>query len=222
MRRSATTNAGCDRHNIDDGTGLPLDHAGKKQFGNHKHALKVNVYDPISKFNGHINNIDPLAKCPGIVDQYIDCAAEAVKNLTTQGLYLISVTNIGFVLKYSEIIRPCPKDYYIRKHTHSAFFDTRLDSLLRNVNCETLVCVGFALDMCLGATMLDALWRNYRVLLLRDCTYAVEIPGIDQMPGAWTEHWVLYTECAIGYTATAENWITACEAVRKDELQAPS
>jgi len=117
------------------------------------------------------------------------------------------------VLKYSKVIAPREGDYYIRKHVHSGFFDTRLDSLLRNLGCKTLVCVGFALDMCLGTTMIDALWRNYRVILLRDCTYAIEIPGIDE-PGSWTNRWILYTECAIGYTATSEEWIAACKAAR--------
>jgi nicotinamidase-related amidase len=116
------------------------------------------------------------------------------------------------VLKYSDIISPKPGDYYIRKHVHSAFFDTRLDTLLRNLGCKTLVCVGFALDMCLGNTMIDALWRNYRVLLLRDCTYAIEVPGVDA-PGSWTERWILYTECAIGYTSTSAEWIKACKNV---------
>lgn len=118
------------------------------------------------------------------------------------------------VLKYSDVIKPQPTDYYIRKHTHSGFFDTRLDSLLRNLRCETLVCVGFALDMCLGATMIDALWRNYRVLLLRDCTFAVELPDIDE-PGSWTNRWIIYHECAIGYTATSKQWISSCEATLK-------
>jgi ureidoacrylate peracid hydrolase len=117
------------------------------------------------------------------------------------------------VLKYSAIVAPREGDYYIRKHVHSAFFDTRLDTLLRNLGCKTLVCVGFALDMCLGTTMIDALWRNYRVLLLRDCTYAIEIPGVDE-PGAWTDRWILYHECAIGYTATSEAWVAACRASR--------
>jgi ureidoacrylate peracid hydrolase len=116
------------------------------------------------------------------------------------------------VLKYSSIIKPQPGDYYVRKHTHSGFFDTRLDSLLRNLRCENLVCVGFALDMCLGATMIDALWSNYRVVLLRDCTFAVEIPEFDAL-GAWTNCWILYHECAIGYTTTSERWIAACDAV---------
>jgi len=118
------------------------------------------------------------------------------------------------VLKYSKIVAPQEGDYYIRKHVHSGFFDTRLDILLRNLGCKTLVCVGFALDMCLGTTMIDALWRNYRVLLLRDCTYAVELPGVDE-PGSWTNRWILYTECAIGYTATSEEWIAACKAAVK-------
>jgi ureidoacrylate peracid hydrolase len=116
------------------------------------------------------------------------------------------------VLKYSKIITPQETDYYIRKHVHSGFFDTRLDTLLRNLNCKNLVCVGFALDMCLGTTMIDALWRNYRVLLLRDCTYAVELPGLDE-PGAWTERWIIYMECAIGYTATSEDWILASKEI---------
>ena len=117
------------------------------------------------------------------------------------------------VLKYSKIVAPHEGDYYVRKHVHSGFFDTRLDTLLRNLGCKTLVCVGFALDMCLGTTMIDALWRNYRVLLLRDCTYAIEVPGVDE-PGAWTDRWILYAECAIGYTAVSEAWIAACEATR--------
>jgi ureidoacrylate peracid hydrolase len=70
--------------------------------------------------------------------------------------------------------------------------------------------------MCLGNTMIDALWRNYRVLLLRDCTYAIEIPGIDE-PGAWTNRWILYAECAIGYTTTSDAWIAACRAAREDK-----
>lgn len=113
-------------------------------------------------------------------------------------------------LSYSDVIAPRPGDYFIRKHVHSGFFDTRLDTLLRNLGCRNLVFVGFALDACLGTTMIDALWRNYRVLLLRDCTLASEIPTIDE-PGAWTARWVLYVECAVGYTTTSADWIRACE-----------
>jgi hypothetical protein len=64
------------------------------------------------------------------------------------------------VLTYSQVIVPQAGDYYIRKHVHSGFFDTRLDTLLRNLGVRNLVCVGIALDVCLGNTMIDALWRT--------------------------------------------------------------
>jgi ureidoacrylate peracid hydrolase len=116
------------------------------------------------------------------------------------------------VLKYVDAVRPQTGDYFVRKHTHSGFFDTRLDTLLRNLKIRNLVCVGFTLDMCLGATMMDALWRNYRVLLLRDCTYAAELPHIDE-PGSWTQRWITYVECAIGYTSTSSAFIDACSKI---------
>jgi nicotinamidase-related amidase len=116
------------------------------------------------------------------------------------------------VLKYGEVNRPKPGDYYVRKHVHSGFFDTRLDTLLRNLGVRNLVCVGFALDVCLGTTMIDAVWRNYRVVLLRDCTYAIELPGIDE-PGAWTKRWITYVECNIGCTTTSQEFVEACGAL---------
>ena len=125
------------------------------------------------------------------------------------------------VLQYSAVIAPQEGDYYIRKHVHSGFFDTRLDTLLRNLGVRNLVCVGFALDVCLGNTMIDALWRNYHVLLLRDCTYAIEIPGVDE-PGAWTQRWILYTECAIGCTTTSQAWQDACYAALETASSTPS
>jgi hypothetical protein len=69
--------------------------------------------------------------------------------------------------------------------------------------------------------MIDALWRNYHVLLLRDCTYAIEIPGVDE-PGAWTQRWILYTECAIGCTTTSQAWQDACYAALETASSTPS
>jgi nicotinamidase-related amidase len=113
------------------------------------------------------------------------------------------------VLSYTKAVAPRDGDYFVRKHVHSAFFDTRLDTLLRNLGVRHLVCVGFTLDVCLGTTMIDAVWRNYRVVLLRDCTYAIELPGIDTH-GSWTERWITYAECNIGHSSTAEAFVRAC------------
>jgi nicotinamidase-related amidase len=114
-------------------------------------------------------------------------------------------------IKYAEVIKPDKDDYFIRKWVYSGFFDTRLDTLLRNLRIDTLVCTGFAGDICLLTTMIDATYHNYRVLLLRDCTQSVEIPEVDGKDFGFTKRMILWSECHIGYTATSEEFIAACK-----------
>ena len=113
-------------------------------------------------------------------------------------------------IKHSPVIAPEPDDYYIRKHTYSGFFDTRLDTLLRNLGISTLFCTGFSADICLLGTMIDALYRNYEVILLRDCTQAVEIPEVDGSEQAFTKRMILWAECYLGYTVTSKQFIAVC------------
>ena len=117
-------------------------------------------------------------------------------------------------LKFSRVIEPKPEDYFIRKHAYSGFFQTRLDGLLRNLGVKNLVCVGFALDICLGCTMVDAVNLNYRVVLLRDCTMALEMPWeVEEL--LHTKRMTLWTEICVGYTATAGDFVAACSAVSR-------
>ncbi len=114
-------------------------------------------------------------------------------------------------VEFSKVIEPRPGDYFIRKHAYSGFFETRLDGLLRNLNIKTLICVGFALDICLHCTMVDAMNLNYQVLLLRDCAMALELPEeLEAM--AFTRRMVLWTEYAVGHSATSTAFIDACDA----------
>jgi nicotinamidase-related amidase len=112
-------------------------------------------------------------------------------------------------LKFSKVIEPRPEDYFIRKHAYSGFFQTRLDGLLRNLGIKALVCVGFALDLCLGTTMMDAMNLNYRIVLLRDCTMAMELPH-EVADLSFTNRMILWVEYAIGYTSTSESFVGAC------------
>ncbi len=119
-------------------------------------------------------------------------------------------------IKHADVIKPEADDYYVRKWVYSGFFDTRLDTLLRNLKIDTLVCTGFSGDICLLTTMIDATYHNYRVILLRDCTQSVEIPEVDGHDFAFTKRMILWTECHIGYTATSEEFIAACQNVLSD------
>ena len=111
-------------------------------------------------------------------------------------------------LHIPEQIAPLPGDYYIRKHTYSGFYDTRLDSLLRNLGAKYLLCAGFVTDCCIFFTLGDAVFRGYHTLLVRDCTLAAELPHeVDNF--TQTQRTILWIESIIGPTTTSNDLITA-------------
>ncbi len=75
-------------------------------------------------------------------------------------------------VKISKLLEPKEGEYFIRKHVYSGFVGTRLDLLLRHLNIHNLFVVGFSADACLFTTIIDALWHDYKCILLRDCTLA--------------------------------------------------
>ena len=119
-------------------------------------------------------------------------------------------------LKHSKIIAPRPEDYYIRKLYYSGFCDTRLDKLLRHLDVKTLVFVGYALDVCLHCTMIDAMNANYEVFFLRDCTLtdAEDIPGNTPGSMTYTERMIHWHEMNVGRSTTMEEFVKACQAVK--------
>jgi nicotinamidase-related amidase len=112
-------------------------------------------------------------------------------------------------MDFPEPLRPHDGDYYVRKYVYSAFYDTRLDTLLRNLRIRTLICAGQTADCCLLSTSLDALYRNYRVIWLRDGTRAGEKPGEEKdMPH--TQEIIRYFEDYVGFSVTCEEFVSAC------------
>jgi len=112
-------------------------------------------------------------------------------------------------------LRPHPEDYYVRKYVYSAFYDTRLDTLLRNLGIRTVICAGQTAECCLMATSLDAFYRNYRVVWLRDATRAGENPGEEaEMPN--TQRVIRYLENFIGFSVTCTEFAEACSRARTD------
>ena len=117
-------------------------------------------------------------------------------------------------LKVPPSLAPREGEFYVRKHVYSAFFDSRLDTALRNLGVETLVCAGLWANVCMAATALDALYRNYRVIWLRDGTLAGEKPE-DVASLANTARWIAWFEEIVGYTITSAEFATACEGMAR-------
>jgi nicotinamidase-related amidase len=63
-----------------------------------------------------------------------------------------------------------PTDVRIDKYRMSGFWDTELDSVLRNLGVTTLLFGGVNADQCVLATLMDANFLGYDTILVEDCT----------------------------------------------------
>jgi nicotinamidase-related amidase len=60
-------------------------------------------------------------------------------------------------------------DVMVDKYRMSGFWDTQLDSILRNLGVTTLLFAGVNLDQCVFTTLMDASFLGYDCVLLEDC-----------------------------------------------------
>ena len=63
-----------------------------------------------------------------------------------------------------------PTDIKVDKYRMSGFWDTPLDSILKNLGRTTLLIAGVNADQCVLCTLQDANFLGYDCILLQDCT----------------------------------------------------
>jgi ureidoacrylate peracid hydrolase len=99
-------------------------------------------------------------------------------------------------------LAPQPGDVVISKHRYSGFFQTELDRVLREREIRNLVFVGWTTSVCVESTLRDAFFRDYRCLVLSDCT--AEVVGSDLVR---TNHEasLLVIEALFGWVAESES-----------------
>jgi nicotinamidase-related amidase len=69
-------------------------------------------------------------------------------------------------------LRPDDEDYFVLKPMHSAFYQTPLDLLLRELEVSTIILSGLATNSCILCTAHDANMRNIKIIVPRDCCTA--------------------------------------------------
>ncbi|MEG4327792.1 isochorismatase family cysteine hydrolase, partial [Microcoleus sp. herbarium5] len=67
-------------------------------------------------------------------------------------------------------LKPKSEDICVDKYRMSGFWDTPLDSILRNLGRTTLFFGGVNADQCVMATLQDANFLGYDCILVKDCT----------------------------------------------------
>ena len=116
------------------------------------------------------------------------------------------------LLEHAKVIAPEADEPVIGKQYYSGFHETHLDSALRGYGAKNLVVVGFDSRICLGTTVIDAMYRNYRVIVLRDAVHTMEYP--ETAAAGWANFVAIrFIEGNVGYTTTTDDFIVACDAI---------
>lgn len=123
-----------------------------------------------------------------------------------QGRFLIRDTWNTDVI---EELRSQPEDLVLYKHRFSGFYQTELDDILRRLGVRNLIFTGCTTSVCVDSTIRDAMFRDYRCVLLADCS-GEPIGG--DLPRSNHEASLLTIETLFGWVSDSERFISALQA----------
>ncbi|UED83339.1 cysteine hydrolase family protein [Streptomyces profundus] len=99
-------------------------------------------------------------------------------------------------------LTPVEGDHVLRKNRFSGFHDTALDATLRRLGVDDLIVTGCTTSVCVESTVRDAMFRDYRSLVLTDCV--AEPQGRRHHDST-----VALVENSFGWTARSEDLLGA-------------
>lgn len=77
--------------------------------------------------------------------------------------------------KGSELfLTPTEEDFVIDKMRYDAFYNSNLDTLLRNLNVRKIIIAGISTDVCVQHTASGAFFRGYDISICSDCTESID------------------------------------------------
>jgi len=112
-------------------------------------------------------------------------------------------------IKESDILTelaPQPDDVIVIKSRHSGFYNTNLHTILKELGITTLVFTGGTTRICVESTLRDAYFRDYRCLLLADCTAE---PIDSRLPRTNHEATLLLVELVYGWVSESASLMQA-------------
>ena len=110
-----------------------------------------------------------------------------------------------------EELRPQPEDFVLYKHRFSGFYQTELDDILRNLGIKNLIFTGCTTSVCVDSTIRDAMFRDYRCVLLADC---VGEPIGNELPRSNHEASVLTIQTVLGWVSDSGRFESALHTAR--------
>ena len=96
------------------------------------------------------------------------------------------------------------RDIHVDKYRMSGFWDTPLDSILRNLRVDTLIFAGVNSDQCVYATLIDAACLGYDVVMLTDASATTSPPYCHEAT-------IYNTRQCYGFTAATPDLLDALD-----------
>ena len=101
-------------------------------------------------------------------------------------------------------LAPEPEDILVDKHRISGFWDTPLDSILRNLGIRSILFAGVNTDQCVLHSLTDANFLGYGCILVSDCCAT-------SSPDFCTEATIWNVKKCFGFVTDSDGIITALE-----------
>jgi len=120
-----------------------------------------------------------------------------------QGRFLIRDT---WNTEIIDELRPEPEDIVLYKHRFSGFYQTDLDNILRRLGIKYLIFIGCTTSVCVESTIRDAMFRDYRCLLLSDC---IGEPIGNEFPRSNHEASILTIQTVLGWVSDSVRFESA-------------
>jgi ureidoacrylate peracid hydrolase len=106
-------------------------------------------------------------------------------------------------------LTPKAEDTVLYKHRFSGFYQTELDSILKQMGIKYLIFTGCTTSICVESTIRDAMFRDYLPVLLADCTAE---PIGDGLPRSNHEASLLTIQALFGWVSSSTDFIKGLEA----------
>lgn len=83
------------------------------------------------------------------------------------------------------------EDWVVEKSRLSAFYNTKLETVLRALDAETVLIGGVLTNQCVAATSKDAMFRDLKPIVVEECTGTtlphLHAPAVEMMRVGWAE-----------------------------------
>jgi ureidoacrylate peracid hydrolase len=106
-------------------------------------------------------------------------------------------------------LKPEGGEIVVSKSRYSGFYKTDLDAILREQRIKNLIFTGCTTSVCVESTLRDAFFRDYRCLLLSDCT--AEPIGSSE-PRSNHEASLLVVQTLFGWVSQSSDFLRSFQA----------